>query len=247
NTLYVATTRTRRHLYITAPGKKGDGEISALLASDLLLEVLPGIAGELDVEFSDGIRLGTATETDTPRGQEPPQAGWSFSHYPASTRMKEALARPEIQTELDVARLDVAKRQGQLLHKLMAETAATTELEAYADVLQAEGWLRSEERSEVLALAQATWNHPQLAHWFSGEYEHWNERDVILPDGRTLRPDKILVRPDETIVLDFKFTQHESEAHLKQVADYQLVLREMGMPHVKGYVYYGMLEKLVEV
>ncbi|WP_262248740.1 UvrD-helicase domain-containing protein [Parapedobacter soli] len=247
NTLYVATTRTRKHLYITAPGKKGDGEISALLASDLLLEVLPGIAGELDVEFSDGIRLGTATETDTPRGQEPPQTGWSFSHYPASTRMKEELARPEIQTELDVARLDVAKRQGQLLHKLMAETAATAELEAYADVLQAEGWLRSEERSEVLALAQATWNHPQLAQWFSGEYEHWNERDVILPDGRTLRPDKILVRPDETIVLDFKFTQHENKAHLKQVADYQRVLHEMGMPHVKGYVYYGMLEKLVEV
>src|SRR5690606_11112482 len=44
NTLYVATTRTRKHLYVTAPGKKGNDEVSTLLAGDLLLEVLPGIA-----------------------------------------------------------------------------------------------------------------------------------------------------------------------------------------------------------
>ncbi len=246
NTLYVATTRTRKHLYITAPGKKGDGEISSLLASDLLLEVLPNIAGELNVDFYGGIQLGEVAEASAIE-EGPSPAGWSFSHYPASTRMKEALARPEIQTELDVVRLDAAKRHGQLLHELMAETAAATELETRLDALQAQGWLREDERADVLALALATWDHPQLVQWFNGDYQHWNERSIILPSGRTLRPDKVLIRPDETIVLDFKFTQHEEEAHLRQVADYQLVLREMGMPNVKGYVYYGTLEKLVEV
>lgn len=247
NTLYVATTRTRKHLYITAPGKKGDGEISSLLASDLLLEVLPNVADELNIAFHGGIQLGDSTETDALREQKPSPSGWSFSHYPASTRMKEELARPEIQTELDVVRLDAAKRHGQLLHELMAETTAATELEARLDALQAQGWLRHEERADVLALALATWHHPQLAQWFKGDYQHWNERSIILPSGRTLRPDKVLIRPDETIVLDFKFTQHEDEAHLRQVADYQLVLREMGMPNVKGYVYYGELKKLVAI
>jgi len=247
NTLYVATTRTRKHLYITAPGKKGDGEISSLLAGDLLLEVLPDIADELNVTFHGGILLGDGTDMDTPKEQKPAPIGWSFNHYPASTRMKEELARPEIQGELDIVRLDAAKRHGQLLHELMAETASADELDARLDTLQAQGILREEERADVLALALNTWNHPQLAQWFSGDYEHWNERSIILPSGRTLRPDKVLVRPGETIVLDFKFTQHEDETHLKQVTDYQLILREMGLPNVKGYVYYGALKKLVAV
>jgi len=247
NTLYVATTRTRKHLYITAPGKKGDGEINTLLAGDLLLEVLPGIANELDVIFHGGIQVGDIQKDDIIRESNPASAGWSFSYYPASARMKEELARPEIQAELDIVRLDAAKRRGQLLHELMAETASADDLNARLDALQAQGMLREEERADVLAMAMETWNHPQLAQWFNGEYEHWNERSIILPNGRTLRPDKVLVRPGETIVLDFKFTQHEEESHLKQVVDYQLLLREMDMPNVKGYVYYGALGKLVAV
>ena len=247
NTLYVATTRTRKHLYITAPGKKGDGEVSSLLAGDLLLAVLPQIADELQVDFQGGIRLGAPPVDHSDQGDVPASGGWSFDHYPASARMKEELARPEIQAELDIVRLDAAKRHGQLMHELMAEAASAAELESRLDALQAQGMVRAEERADLQALALDTLNHPQLAQWFNGDYAHWNERSIILPNGRTLRPDKVLVRPDETIVLDFKFTQHEEEAHLKQVVDYQLLLREMGMPNVKGYVYYGALKKLVAV
>ncbi|WP_436833029.1 UvrD-helicase domain-containing protein [Parapedobacter sp. DT-150] len=250
NTLYVATTRTRKHLYITAPGKKGDGEINALIAGDLLLEVLPDMAPDLGVVFHGGIRLESAVAAGASKISQAEimaAPGWSFDHYPASERMKEELARPEIQAELDIVRLDAAKRHGQLLHELMAEATSSIDLEIRLDALQAQGMLQVEDRADVRALALETWNHPQLVRWFSGDYEHWNERSIILSNGRTVRPDKVLVKRDETIVLDFKFTQHEDESHRKQVMDYQLILREMGMPDVKGYVYYGELKKLVQV
>lgn len=247
NTLYVATTRTRKHLYITAPGKKGDSEINTLLAGDLLLEVLPGIADELEVAFRSGIQLGDVPAPDTRVTEAPAPDGWSFAYYPASARLKEELVRPEIQAELDIVRLDAAKRHGQLLHELMAGLVSATDLDAHLDALQAEGMLTEEDRADVRTLALSTLSHPQLTQWFSGDYEHWDERSIILPNGRTMRPDKVLVRPDETIVVDFKFTQHEDDAHRRQVSDYMLTLREMGMPDVKGYVYYGALERLVEV
>lgn len=247
NTLYVATTRARKHLYISAPNKKGDGEISALLAGDLLLETLPEMADRLEVTFHQGIQVGHVVREDTAEPETPAGKGWSFDYYPVSTRMNEELARPDIQPELDRVRLDAAKRYGQLLHELLARAASASELETCLDMLQAEGKLRRQERAEVLSLAWNTWHHPKLERWLSGDYEHWNERSIILPNGRTLRPDKVLIRQDETIVLDFKFTQHEDETHLRQVVNYQLVLREIGMPNVKGYLYYGALEKLVEV
>src|SRR5690606_28629830 len=126
NTLYVATTRTRKHLYVTAPGKKGNDEVNSLLAGDLLLAVLPKIADELDVGFHGGILLGEEEEPDIAARQNSMPTNWSFDYYPATTRVKDELVQPEMQPELDIVRLDTAKRHGQLLHELMAETASAT-------------------------------------------------------------------------------------------------------------------------
>ena len=247
NTLYVATTRTRRHLYITAPGKKGTDEINALVAGDLLLEVLQYHADELGVTFDNGIQFGgPAAKSDSGESGQP-EASISFDCYPTSGRLKTELIRPEIHAELDVLRRESARRHGQLLHELMATVSGMEGLDAALDRLQAQGLMRGDERAELRALTIATWQHPQLKAWYGGDYQHWDEQSIILTNGRTLRPDKVLVGHGETIVLDFKFTQQEDDAHRKQVADYQLVLRQLGMTNVKGYVYYGMLNKLVAI
>lgn len=240
NTLYVATTRTRRHLYITAPGRKGEEAVKSLIAGDLLMEVLAGPGAA----FADA----TADMPDAAPQPPPPTADgtWSFDHYPGTQRIQDELARPEQMAELDVVRLDAAKRQGQLLHELMAAPITDgQDIAGHVEALYRRGLCPAEERDDVLRIATAAWNNPALQALFAKGYAHWNERDIILPNGRALRPDKVLVGPAETIVLDFKFTQQEDEAHLKQVIDYQLVLREMGMPDVKGFVFYGELGKLV--
>ena len=247
NTLYVAATRARKHLYISAPDIKGTDEVSTVLAGDLLLEVLRHHAGELGLAFECGIRLGEPSATYPHGGEESPAGVFSFDHYPTSGRLKAELVRPEMRAELDYVRLEAARRHGQLLHELMATVTGADRLDAALDNLQALGLVQGGEREELRALALATWAHPQLKEWLGGDYQHWNERSIILPNGRTLRPDKVLVGNDETIVIDFKFTQQVDDAHLKQVSDYQLVLRQLGMPNVRGYVYYGTLNKLVAV
>src|SRR5690606_13382907 len=117
-------------------------DINSLLAGDLLLEVLPDIATEWRVDFHNGIRLG---DTPTAAGKTVHigfSADWSFDHYPVSTHLKEELAHPEIRAELDIVRLDAAKRYGQLLHELMAETTSQADLEIRLNALQAQGLLR---------------------------------------------------------------------------------------------------------
>lgn len=247
NTLYVATTRTRRHLYITAPGKKGTDEMSALVAGDLLLEVLQHHADGLGVAFENSIQLGDAPAQSGERGPDGRDEGLAFDHYPTSGRLKAELVRPEMHAQLDMVRRESARRHGQLLHELMATVTDFDGLDAALDALHAQGLVQGDERAELRALATAVWQHPQLKEWYGGDYQHWNEQSIILPNGRTLRPDKVLVGKGETIVLDFKFTQKEDDAHRKQVADYQLVLRQLGLDNVKGYVYYGMLNKLVAI
>lgn len=247
NTLYVATTRTRKHLYITAPDIKGADDIATLVAGDLVLEVLRHHADELGLTFDRGIRFGEFAPVRHSVGDREQDDVFSFDQYPTSGRLKAELVRPEMHAELDIVRLDAARRHGQLLHELMAAATDIDGLATALDGLLARGLVQGGEQTELLALARATWEHPQLQELLGGDYQHWNERSVILANGRTVRPDKVLVGSDETIVLDFKFTQQEDDAHRKQVADYQLVLRQLGMPNVRGYVYYGTLNKLVAV
>ena len=243
NTLYVATTRARRHLYITAPDIKGEGPVNTLVAGDLLLEVLRRHAGELNVKFDGGIDFGEPV-ADCPDRQSTSEGTFlSFDQYPTSDRLQAELGRVEISTA-DIVHRETARWHGQLLHELMATVIDPDGLGAALDRLQTEGQIQGEERDELHARALDVWKHPQLQEWLSGGYQHWSERSIILPDGRTLRPDKVLVSDDETIVIDFKFTQQEEDSHRRQVADYQVALRELGMPNVKGYIYYGTLRKL---
>ena len=247
NTLYVATTRARQHLYITAPGVKGQDPVNTLVAGDLLMEALKHHAGELNVAFEEGIRLGRPIARLATTGLNDKSTFLSFDHYPTSDRLKAVLTRREIPTELALVHREAARRHGQLLHELMANTANNVGLEAALDRLHMEGLMQGDERDELRTLALETLDHPQLQEWLGDNYQHWNERSVILPNGRALRPDKVIVGSNETIVIDFKFTQQEDDAHRRQVAEYRSVLSELGMPNVKGYVYYGTLKKLVAI
>ena len=91
---------------------------------------------------------------------------------------------------------------------------------------------------------------PQVAGWFDGSWELFNECSILSrgADGRLLvrRPDRVMVRPEETVVVDFKFGKPSRE-HAEQVASYMQLLRRMGRPAVKGYLWYVYNGQVVEV
>lgn len=94
---------------------------------------------------------------------------------------------------------------------------------------------------------QQIWNHPIINQWLTGNYKVWNESSIILEDGSTQRPDKVFTNDQETIVLDFKFTQGDYINHKTQVGRYMNALSNVGYGHIKGYLYYAKSKELVEV
>jgi ATP-dependent exoDNAse (exonuclease V) beta subunit len=75
--------------------------------------------------------------------------------------------------------------------------------------------------------------------------KHLNERTLIFDSKTRLRPDKLIVSDQQTVVIDFK-TGEKSDKHEKQVQGYMHVLGQIGMTNIKGYLYYsgglGLLE-----
>ena len=71
------------------------------------------------------------------------------------------------------------------------------------------------------------------------------EQDILLPDGNSVRPDKLIIGGKEATIVDFK-TGKPNENHAIQMANYKAVLTQMGY-NVKGYLLYTELVKLVGI
>lgn len=63
------------------------------------------------------------------------------------------------------------------------------------------------------------------------------EQSFIVENGEELRPDKIILKDTETILIDFK-TGIPNQRDEKQVARYKTTLESMGYPKVSSYLYY---------
>ena len=86
--------------------------------------------------------------------------------------------------------------------------------------------------------------------WFDGNYKLYNECEIIKPinDGILVRrrPDRVIMRENEVIVIDFKFGKPiQDYAH--KVQEYVDLLSDMGYKNVRGYLWYIYLNRIEQV
>lgn len=271
NLLYVAATRTKEELYISAPNVAQGKESDSLIA-DLLRQVLRDHGHELhlgfqeDMVYPSGLEEAGLTETAggllaTASGQQDvhihiwadPQGSesewlWRFNDYPSSQLLQKALTNRSMKPELlALGERDEHVRRGLQLHELLSRGSNMSDLAHQANSMQQEGLLDSQEADAIVRQAQALLEDPALQNLLSGGYETLNEQSLIGPEGQVLRPDKVLLGKEETIIIDFKFTGLKHASHVVQVAQYRDMLQSMGYPNVKAYLFYAYQDGLSQI
>lgn len=142
-------------------------------------------------------------------------------------------------------------RQGQLLHTLFASIDTKEDLTAAIERLLFEGVIESAEKAqEIYEIAEKALNLDEVKDWYSGEWTLYNECSIIYNDEQgkmqTRRPDRVMMKGKEVIVVDFKFGKKKPE-YSTQVREYMYLLSEMGYTDIKGYIWYvysGELENV---
>ena len=142
-------------------------------------------------------------------------------------------------------------RQGQLLHTLFASIDTKEDLTAAIERLLFEGVIESTEKAqEIYEIAEKALNLDEVKDWYSGEWTLYNECSIIYNDEQgkmqTRRPDRVMMKKDEVVVVDFKFGKKKPE-YSTQVREYMSLLLEMGYTDIKGYIWYvysGELENV---
>ncbi len=133
--------------------------------------------------------------------------------------------------------LSEQQRFGNQIHLLLSLVNSENEIDARIHSLSESGEIETgfQERlkSELIKILSMH-DYQQL---LQGAVKILNEQGIIISATETKRPDKIILKKEETIVIDYK-TGLPKAAHLKQVQLYADTLRDMGYVNVRGIVFY---------
>ena len=131
-------------------------------------------------------------------------------------------------------------RQGRLLHHLFATIRTKDDVLPTLQAMLSEGLFASAEDAErARKLVDKALARPEAEEWFGGTWELFNECSIIYMEHgelQTRRPDRVMIRDGEVVVVDFKFGK-PGEAYNEQVRGYMDLLHDMGYTRVKGYLW----------
>jgi ATP-dependent exoDNAse (exonuclease V) beta subunit len=137
--------------------------------------------------------------------------------------------------------------RGNILHQLFQQIEYKKDVDKAVIQLQFEGKLDKIQAEEVLIFAKEMLSDDRLADWFSEEWTVVNERDILLGKGEMQRPDRVIYKGKEAVVIDFKFGKKKRKEYNKQLASYKKLVRQLGFEKVTAFLLYGKLAEIVEV
>lgn len=142
-------------------------------------------------------------------------------------------------------------KQGQLLHTLFASIHKTEDIDNAIEELCFEGIIESaEQEKRIKALAMKALSKEEVKDWYSGTWTLYNECAIIYKNENnemlTRRPDRVMMKNGEVVVVDFKFGRKKAE-YISQVKEYMNLLVDMGYQNIKGYIWYVFSGELQSV
>ena len=260
NLLYVAFTRASKNLFVF-------GRRNAKTTRSALIEtVLPAM--QLDGSTLDGMeddgsditftygRLCVSAQHESRRSDNVFLQPVTPKHITVKTfDVKTAFrqsnkSRDFIEGQDEQAPLSYIKT-GSVLHEIFSTIRTTEDIDHALLQLQYDGVLYDDEvtREKITALLRKRLEDRRVRSWFSDRWRLFNECSILtMVNGevKTLRPDRVMTDGQETHVVDFKFGHPDPEYHA-QVRQYMQLLQQMGLPQVKGWLWYVYSNKIEEV
>lgn len=135
---------------------------------------------------------------------------------------------------------------GQLMHKIFENIITAKDIDKALNRMLFEGKIEQAELAQLRSEITEKLEDDVVHSWFDGSWNVLAERDILRGKERTHRPDRVMMKENQLVVVDYK-TGSENEKNRKQVAGYLMDIRKMGYTQTKGYVWYIQENKLVEV
>ncbi|MCQ2347074.1 MAG: UvrD-helicase domain-containing protein [Paludibacteraceae bacterium] len=238
NLTYVAFTRPKRELYafgqMPAYTQKGEPSLKNIgnLLSILLQDELTDNVYEKGAKapFTQEEKRSTAVITEA-----------KYCSCPIGKRLqlKQHRSQEENLTQQEF---------GSMMHDWLAEIDTFDEANKALQALLISGRIRE---SDVPQMHQALAEFKALVRdfdWFDSDsgYTILREQDILTPTGNTYRPDRIMLKGQKAVIIDYKFGEKRRPQYQEQVRNYLSLVHDMGY-ETEGYIIYVTLGEIDKI
>ncbi len=273
NLLYVAFTRASHSLFVLA--KRGTAASRSSIIEQSLPEVKKELSSlspsvtlegcDSDAKTSDILFEYGDLATSVPKKEKKEmKASTNVFTMPQESITIDIAATPELpefrqsNKSRDFIEGDEEEEQqkhyikmGTVMHSLFSTIHHADDVEGALRQLELDGVLYDENisREKVEKMVRKRLETPMVKDWFSQRWTVFNECAILsVEDGKVKehRPDRVMRREGETVVVDFKFGKPKEEHH-RQVRQYMDLLSGMGHENVRGYLWYVYPNRIEEV
>jgi CRISPR/Cas system-associated exonuclease Cas4 (RecB family) len=136
---------------------------------------------------------------------------------------------------------------GKVMHEVFQRIKTSEDVDQALITMLLDGKIRESEQQELTRQIRHLISAPHVKNWFSGDWNVLTEAAILMKDGSMPRPDRILLKGNKAIVIDYKFGVSEHPSHQTQVRNYMKYLKMMGVPLAEGFLWYVTLNKVVSV
>lgn len=249
NTVYVAFTRPKQELHIFAPRPKlvKGGYAAPSSVSDILFGYYLNLKESKGWE--EGISCGVSGNVKEPSAAAGKfQLGGVFGNPVDSSRTR------TVAQSGTIGEGESIREHGIAMHYVFSLVDYKENIPAAVRRACVEGASSCTEE-ELLEMVYAKVESVEEYGWFSKDYRVLNECSILTPTGEQRRPDRVLVKDGEAIVIDYKFGAYSASepdvydsqlaGYKKQVSRYKELLTSMGYSNVKGYLWYLSADKVI--
>ncbi len=241
NTAYVAFTRAEKELIVFAKrveNRKGISDMLYSLLKDSLKDGVyqagersPFAAGNVGDEPNEQIQI-AGYDSIPMEGSDPSRSRlelvWRGGDY------------------FDAGQIVSPRARGIVLHDILASIDGPSDIPAAVAAAVSSGELPRSESAQTEDLLEKMMAQAEPYGWFAPGSEHLNEVSIVDTDGKSYRPDRVIISGGRAVVVDYKFGARHS-GYAAQVGRYVSMLEEMGYRQTEGYLWYAAENKIEKV
>lgn len=242
NTLYVAMTRAKHHLFLCLPTFETESKNISFVASETIALAL----NDYKLKEQKPLLFPEEPLNREVTKNQPHHINGIFDHYPLAEHLSIEWQK-EGSNQIERVNNDRNIRIGIAAHELLSRCHEIEHISEHLNRLHQEAWFSENDMPIIKETVQKVLSHKVLHALLNKPGRFLNERDIIGTDGRIHRPDKVLICANETLIIDYKFTGKEREAHIDQMRTYIALFQEMQFPNVQGWLFYGFQGELLKV
>jgi ATP-dependent exoDNAse (exonuclease V) beta subunit len=138
------------------------------------------------------------------------------------------------------------QRFGNDFHLLMSLCESKLDTELALSNLLREGQIEQKNEAKLRESALAFWQKMEAGDYLNNVEKSLNEQVVLAGENDVKKPDKVLVKANEVLVIDFK-TGKINQNHMEQVVAYGKLLEVIFKKPVRCLLYYSALNQLTEL